>query len=163
MEIFYWLRKIVLYKILRIQTHGVRIAVFDDDKVLLVRNRWHYLWVFPGGGIKKDELPVAAAARELFEETGIEVLKLNDKLKHFSVFENIRNGKNDIVHLFVTTFTSNYKSTNRENKNRNLLDFFEIAEFRWFLIRDLPKNISFSTKCRISEIINSNLPISKIW
>ncbi|MBC7581787.1 NUDIX hydrolase [Aeromicrobium sp.] len=46
--------------------------------MLLIKNRLPLIsgkniWSLPGGGIKRGELPAAAAARELFEELGITV------------------------------------------------------------------------------------------
>ncbi len=43
--------------------------VFRDGKLLLVRERGAKHWSLPGGGMKKGEDAVAAAIRELGEET----------------------------------------------------------------------------------------------
>jgi 8-oxo-dGTP pyrophosphatase MutT (NUDIX family) len=173
MEFFYWLRKIILYKILDLKTYGVRIAAFYGEKVLLVRHRAHHLWVFPGGGIKSGELPEKAATREFYEETGFiidSVINSNSKkdniLKFFGEFQNTKDDKNDVVYLFNSNLDDNQNISFPENSTplkKNFLDFLEIAEIRWFKISDLPNNISIPTKNRILEIKNQNLPISKIW
>ncbi len=59
------------------QEHGrhftVAVFVVRDGKVLL---HWHSklgMWLPPGGHIERNELPDEAAAREVLEETGVEV------------------------------------------------------------------------------------------
>lgn len=51
---------------------GCRVLVFDeDDRVLLIRHSYgHGGWMLPGGGLARGEEPLAAAAREVREETG---------------------------------------------------------------------------------------------
>ncbi len=44
----------------------------DRSRILLIKRRDIPVWVLPGGGIEKGELPEKAALREFKEETGCE-------------------------------------------------------------------------------------------
>jgi ADP-ribose pyrophosphatase YjhB (NUDIX family) len=48
----------------------VRGAVFQDGKVLLVRERSDGLWTLPGGWVDLDDSPSQAVEREIVEESG---------------------------------------------------------------------------------------------
>ncbi len=61
----------VVWFFLRPQHRGALVAVWHEGRVLLVRNSYRQWFSFPGGGLKRHELPVEAAARELQEEVGI--------------------------------------------------------------------------------------------
>lgn len=52
---------------------GVSVSVWRDGKVLLVERAKEPkgIWAFPGGQVEPGESLEAAAARELFEETGL--------------------------------------------------------------------------------------------
>lgn len=52
---------------------GVSVSVWRDGKVLLVERgkEPRGIWAFPGGHVEPGEKLEAAAARELFEETGL--------------------------------------------------------------------------------------------
>ncbi|MCE8163526.1 MAG: class I tRNA ligase family protein [Candidatus Moeniiplasma glomeromycotorum] len=58
----------------------------ENNKYLLVYNKKHNHWQFPGGKLEKDETPEVAAYREIFEETNLTIGNL-EKIgeKSFSV------------------------------------------------------------------------------
>ncbi|MGH7224061.1 MAG: NUDIX domain-containing protein, partial [Gemmataceae bacterium] len=67
----------IAYRLLRVwwlirrpRHDGSVIAVWFDDRVLMVRHSYRHRLGWPGGGIKAGERAVEAAARELNEELG---------------------------------------------------------------------------------------------
>lgn len=53
---------------------AVSIITRDDrGRVLLVLHENEKVWVVPGGAVEPNEVPAEAAAREMWEETGLEV------------------------------------------------------------------------------------------
>jgi len=55
-------------------------VVLCHEHILLVHHRRIQAWLPPGGHIEDFEMPHEAAAREIFEETGVEVEMLGDRL-----------------------------------------------------------------------------------
>jgi 8-oxo-dGTP diphosphatase len=56
---------------------GVGAVIVDDGKVVLIKRRYEPLkgqWSLPGGGVEIGETLEAAVAREMLEETGLEVM-----------------------------------------------------------------------------------------
>ena len=66
MALLYW-------RIAKPNTYGAFVAVWHQGRVLAIKNSYKPQWSFPGGGVKKSESAIQAAARELREEVGIDV------------------------------------------------------------------------------------------
>lgn len=65
----------------------VRAAVFQDDSILLVKERADGLWTLPGGWADVNESPSEAIVREVYEESGyhthaVKLLAFYDRDKH---------------------------------------------------------------------------------
>jgi ADP-ribose pyrophosphatase YjhB (NUDIX family) len=65
----------------------VRGAVFNDDRVLLVRERSDGRWTLPGGWVDINDAPTEAVAREILEESGyrarpVKLAALVDRNRH---------------------------------------------------------------------------------
>jgi 8-oxo-dGTP diphosphatase len=78
----------------------VRIILLNDNlEMLLVRQKTRQLWQFPGGIISAKENPLAAAKRELREETNIRLNRL--KLIHT---ETVQTGVvEEVIYTFFGT------------------------------------------------------------
>ncbi len=85
-------------------------------------------WTFPGGGIKKNETPEAAAKREVSEEVGISI----QDIKPIGEFISELEYKKDRIFCF---------SAEVNNKNF-VIQESEILEAKWFSSINLPNNIS---------------------
>jgi len=145
----YILRREVL-RLLRLRTTGVKVMLFNDaDELLLIRNAYgdSGQYLLPGGGVSRDESPAAAAIREVREEIGIEL----DRVEPVWTFESNAEGKRDTIHLF--------KAKTRE---RPEIDGREVIEARFFPFGALPSRVSPATLRRIDEI-SGERPMDGRW
>ena len=129
-------------RLLRIQTRGVRVMVFNaSGEVLLIRHSYGRsdLFRFPGGGIRAWERPDQAARREIKEETGCTLAELSFTSTHVTDLE----GRRDTVHLF--------KALTRDEP---VADGMEVEEAGFFRLDDLPSPMSPAAMRRIEEHLN---------
>lgn len=63
----------VWWFIARPHHHGAVVAIWLDDRILMVRQSYRDRWGWPGGGINPGEGPVDAVLRELDEELDLSV------------------------------------------------------------------------------------------
>ena len=116
---------------------GVSIIGCDPrGQVLMVRLAYGSgEWQFPGGGIKREEAPEAAARRELQEEAGCSA----DGLKEIARFEEIVFGARCDSWLFAGNILTQPRADGRE-----------VVEARFFPRHSLPMPISNRAQKRLA-------------
>ena len=134
----------------RRMTLGARVAVFDGDRVLLLKHTYIPGWHFPGGGVEPGETAAESGAREVVEETGIEPV---GPVALFGLFHNVNEATvRDHVALFVC----------REFRvAREFRPNHEIAAIGWFGPGELPADVDPGTARRIAEITAGAVPAAR--
>ncbi|TSC60082.1 MAG: hypothetical protein G01um1014107_280 [Parcubacteria group bacterium Gr01-1014_107] len=129
------LRRVYWY-IFRPKTKGVKCIVEHDGQILFVRLSYaHKSWTIPGGGVGKKESFLAAARRELLEETGVKI----DNLIKIGEYDSNKEYKRDHVEIFYG------KALNP----RFMVDGFEIVEAKW----SVPLNLPTPHARRVPELV----------
>lgn len=115
----------------------VRVLILNEEKkeVLLVRS-WlgSQHWTLPGGGIKRLESPVEAAAREVHEETGLRVAQ--DHLHELGVFTHDAHGN---YRYSVACYMVQVAKREPHIARRQRLEMLDSA---WFPVANLPQDCS---------------------
>ncbi len=73
---------------------GVRVVIKNEkDQILMVRQRHEGrdIWMIPGGGVELNETSSHAAAREVKEETGLEIV-VERMIWHIEQLKHVKNG-----------------------------------------------------------------------
>lgn len=63
---------------------GANVILTCQGKLLLEKRRDCDLWGLPGGGVKRQETPLQAIAREIYEELGLRISQ--DKFRKLGVY-----------------------------------------------------------------------------
>jgi 8-oxo-dGTP pyrophosphatase MutT (NUDIX family) len=130
---------------------GVRLIVRNEnDEYLLTKRSDNGQWVMPGGSVEFDESVVEAAARELYEETGLSALDMKliamytGRKYHFI---NAHGGKHQM-------FSSVFWVTKWEGDLLSLTE--ETIDCRFFSKTALPNEMPSVYKETIADIENFN-------
>jgi ADP-ribose pyrophosphatase YjhB (NUDIX family) len=109
----------------------VRGAVFNGDKLLLVRERQDNGWTMPGGWADVGNVPSQAAEREVWEEAGFHV-KVR---KLIGVYDANRVGPLELFHAFKIIFLCDLIGGEARPSN-------ETSEVAFFGKNDIPVPLS---------------------
>ena len=120
-----WLRGYVGSQLILVPAVST-LAVDDDGRVLLVYEHDADAWSTPGGSIDIDEIPEAAARREVFEETGLSV-RLDGILTVLGGPEFHAHYKNGDEVAYVSTV---YRGSVTDGQVR--VDGDEVTAVQWF-------------------------------
>ncbi|SHN59755.1 NUDIX hydrolase [Erythrobacter sanguineus] len=116
---------------------GVSIIITNlGGDVLLLRHSYGPdVWGLPGGGINRGEEPEAAARREVREELGIELARLEP----IGTLEEVLSGSPHTAHLFAAICNQHPRPDGRE-----------VVEARFFPSHSLPEPLGRTTRARIA-------------
>jgi 8-oxo-dGTP diphosphatase len=111
---------------------GVSVAVWQDDKVLLVKRGlppFEGSWSFPGGKVQAGETLTEAAQRELAQETGLKV-----KALHFVQPVEIILREKDVLrhHIALMLFTAQMAGGQAKAGD-------DARAFRWVRLAQIPQ------------------------
>lgn len=142
--------RLVYWRVFKPRTYGVKVvALRGGTHVVLVRHSYQSrdMFMLPGGGIHRGESVLAAAERELREETGCKLSEARIHAEFFSSAEGARN------HITVVTGTASGEPR---------VDGREIIEAAYIPLDPLPANIAPATQRRLIEI-RDGLPPADAW
>ena len=109
----------------------VRGVVFQEGKLLLVRERMDGGWTLPGGWADVGDVPSKAAEREVWEEAGF----LVKASKVIGVYDANRVGPLELFHAFKIVFLCDLI----DGKARPSLETSEVRFFDW---EEIPESLS---------------------
>lgn len=130
------------WRIARPRLDGCRvIAVDSEGRVLLLRHSYGaQSWMAPGGGLRRGEPAVAAAMRELLEETGC---ALADP-REIDVTDLNLHGANNRIHVVVGRTQGPPRPDGRE-----------ILEAGFFALDNLPEPINPTLRDRLPQWVTA--------
>ena len=126
---------------------AVNVAVIHNRKILLTKREDFEVWCLPSGGVEDGESLAEAAIRETKEETGLDV----ELTSLVGVYSRMGGGLQDVHAVLYAA-----KSVGGEIKAQ----VNEVIEIAYFPFEQLPDEMLFGHKKRISDAINNASGVS---
>lgn len=116
---------------------GVSVVITNltGDVLLLKHSYGAAVWSLPGGGLGRGEDPLAAARREVREELGVELARIEP----IGTLEEVLSGSPHTAHIFAAVCDQRPKPDGRE-----------VIEARFFPSHSLPEPLGRTTRDRIA-------------
>lgn len=146
MEYYKYLRQYVGHQ--PIILPGSVVILLNDKEELLLQQRPNGTWGLPGGLMDLGESFEEVARREVFEETGLVVKKLNllNVYSGSQYYLKVPNGDE----LYAATAV--YYSSDYEGHMQ--IDHDETIDLKYFSFENLPKNINEKDKGFIKDYVD---------
>jgi len=121
----------------KVPIEGVSVVLTNPvGQVLLLRHSYGPdVWGLPGGGLKPGEDPAACSRREVQEELGVVL----DRVEPIGTMEEVLSGSPHTAHLFTALCPSD-----------PVPDAREVIEARFFSAGDTPSNLGAVTQRRLN-------------
>lgn len=131
-------------------SYGIIPCFLEDRqwKVFLVQHVKSCFWGFPKGHPEEGEVPKETAEREMFEETGLELIRIlkQEPLLEEYVFQDGDALVEKKVFFYIATTT--IKST---------LDHKEILDGKWLSLEEAKKQVSYKEGLKLLEEVETFL------
>lgn len=142
LRLLYFVYNLYIF-IFRPVTVGVRVILAKEGRVLLVRHTYREGWHLPGGGIQRRETVETAARREVREEAGAEV----GKVQLVGVYSNLEGYASGHNILFAS---EDFEIVGKPDR--------EIAEARFFARDELPPDMFAGHRRKAEEYLDGEIP-----
>ena len=129
----------------------VRCIVVKKDKFLLVKHTYMPGWYHIGGEVEIEETPLQAVIRELQEEAGITCLT-PPKLFNIYLYLDKKKSQQHYITFYIC----------KDFQEKDYICPTEIAEKKWYKLKDLPKDTTLDTTARILEYLGKT-EINDMW
>lgn len=130
----------------------------DDPFIILVSQfrKPHGVetWELPGGTVRKDELPLEAACRELAEEVGLDVVKPVTDVIYLGQLTPSPGWNNELVHCYAIEFDT--EDLTRNTYGELPYEFFAVSEIACVTTDD--ESIVFDARTLAAIFRYVNLP-----
>ena len=121
----------------------VRLIIFNDAKLLLLRKEYKKNFTFAGGTVKKTETLKDALIREVHEEIGALISKMD--VTYIAGFATSKNNIRCLNHYYLLNCPERFKY--------ELLEPEKFKELNWINAIKATKNLKFYEKFLIDEVV----------